>query len=96
MPDTCATPARKPYLVNVIAARDQIVNHLEDSPRAQQLLMQRLSSYSCVAAAWAQTVQDILPSIPTALRNDVADAARQAWNNRVPRKIKRVRRRGYQ
>jgi hypothetical protein len=86
MPDTC-TP--KPQLVNVIVARDKVIDHLAHSVRAQMLLVDRLGRDS---TAWAQTVQDILPDLAPSLRDDVAEAARRAWCNRAPRMIKQVRR----
>jgi hypothetical protein len=89
MPAPCAS---KPALVNVLDARDQVVHHLDTSPRAQLLLSERLRSYDTPEAAWSQTVQDILPDLPAGLRDDVAYAARRVWNNRAPRMIKQVRR----
>jgi hypothetical protein len=89
MPDTCAS---KPQLVDVLAGRDKVVDHLDTSPRAQLLLSDRLRNYDTPEAAWAQTVQDILPDLAPSLRDDVAKAARRAWSNRAPRMIKQVRR----
>jgi hypothetical protein len=86
MPDTCAP---KPQLVNVLVARDKVIDHLAHSVRAQMLLVDRLGRDS---TAWAQTVQDILPDLAPSLRDDVAEAARRAWRNRAPRMIKQVRR----
>jgi hypothetical protein len=89
MPNACAP---KPQLVNVLAGRDKVVDHLDTSPRAQLLLSDRLRNYDTPEAAWAQTVQDILPDLAPSLRDNVADAARRAWRNRAPRMVKQVRR----
>ncbi len=92
MSDACAAaPAKKPQLVNTLAARDQVVHYIDHNVRAQQLLVQRLALQG-PGYAYQQTVRDCRPELAAGLEEQVAEAVERVMKSRLPRVAKRVRR----
>jgi len=92
MSDACAAaPAKKPQFVNVITDRDEVVNYIDHSTRAQQLLVQRLAIQG-PGYAYRQAVRDYKPGLAASLEEQVAEAVERVMKARLPRRIKRVHR----
>lgn len=90
-----ASPAPKARKITDIAARDAVVRYLDSSPRALQLLRQRLAVLG-PEEAYTRTVRDALSDLPSGQEAVVGAEVRRVFQSRFacpPRHIiRRVRR----
>lgn len=82
-----------PPLITDYVARDKVVHLLDTSPRAHQLLAQRIVNMG-PAAAYAQTVRDCLPGLIAGQEWEIGYTVQRVMRARLcePRRVRRVRR----